>query len=191
MGNIGSLHEIGPLGTLCQLCTPLRDLWKSLNSYEYFDYHMPISFYGYTFIILTYRSYKTCQNQHDCDRIRFSALDALLYQKIDNSINTLRANPTKWSNTLKQFVRNLPTNYLSVFDYFVRLALKELKLIEKNRLLVIYVINTMMIKAINWLIESRSDFHLKIFVITLMNRFLPWLIWATYNAFPKISENKR
>ena len=49
----------------------------------------------------------------------------------------------------------------------------------------------MMIKAINWLIECRSDFHLKIFVITLMNRFLPWLIWATYNAFPKISENKR
>ena len=49
----------------------------------------------------------------------------------------------------------------------------------------------MMIKAINWLIESRSDFHLKIFVITLMNRFLPWLIWTTYNALPKISENKR
>ena len=30
-------------------------------------------------------------------------------------ISPLRANSTKWSNTLKQFVGKLPTNYLSVF----------------------------------------------------------------------------
>ena len=36
----------------------------------------------------------------------------------------LSANFTKWSNTLKQFVSKLPTNYLSVFDHFVGLALK-------------------------------------------------------------------
>ena len=41
-------------------------------------------------------------------------------------INPLRANPTKWSRTLKQFVDNLPTNCLSVFDHFVGLALKGL-----------------------------------------------------------------
>ena len=41
-------------------------------------------------------------------------------------INPLSANPTKWSNTLKQFVGNLRTNYLSVFDHFVKLALKGL-----------------------------------------------------------------
>ena len=41
-------------------------------------------------------------------------------------INTLSANVTKWSNTLKQFVGNLPTNCLSVFDHFVGLALKGL-----------------------------------------------------------------
>ena len=41
--------------------------------------------------------------------------------------NPLSANPTKWSNTLKQFVSNLPTNCLSVFDHFVKLALKGLK----------------------------------------------------------------
>ena len=41
--------------------------------------------------------------------------------------NPLSANPTKWSNTLKQFVGNLPTNCLSVFDHFVKLALKGLK----------------------------------------------------------------
>ena len=36
------------------------------------------------------------------------------------SVNPLSANPTKWSNTLKQFVGKL-----SVFDHFVGLALKE------------------------------------------------------------------
>ena len=41
-------------------------------------------------------------------------------------LNPLSANPTKWSNTLKQFVGNLPMNCLSVFDHFVRLALKGL-----------------------------------------------------------------
>ena len=38
--------------------------------------------------------------------------------------NPFSANIIKWSNTLKQFVGNLPTNCLSVFDHFVRLALK-------------------------------------------------------------------
>ena len=42
------------------------------------------------------------------------------------AFNPLGANPTKWSNTLKQFVGNLPTNCLSVFDHFVILALKWL-----------------------------------------------------------------
>ena len=37
-------------------------------------------------------------------------------------------NPTKWPNTLKQFVGKLPTNCLSVFDHFVKLALKGLRL---------------------------------------------------------------
>ena len=36
----------------------------------------------------------------------------------------LNANSIKWSNALKQFAGNLPANCLSVFDYFVRLALK-------------------------------------------------------------------
>ena len=42
-------------------------------------------------------------------------------------VNSLSVNLTKWSNTLKQFVGNLPTNCFSVFDHFVRLALKGLK----------------------------------------------------------------
>ena len=43
-------------------------------------------------------------------------------------LNPLSANFRKWSNTLKQFVGIFPTNSLSVFDYFVGLALKGLRL---------------------------------------------------------------
>ena len=43
-----------------------------------------------------------------------------------SQINTLSANLTKWSNTLKQFVSNLQTNCLSVFHDFVELALRRL-----------------------------------------------------------------
>ena len=57
---------------------------------------------------------------------RHLAILAVSY-KIINTLNPLSANPTKWSNTLKQFVGKLPTNCLSVFDHFVRLALKGLK----------------------------------------------------------------
>ena len=42
--------------------------------------------------------------------------------------NPISANPTKLSNTMKQFFGNLPTNCLSVFDHFVGLALKGLRL---------------------------------------------------------------
>ena len=44
--------------------------------------------------------------------------------------NPLSVNPTKWWNTLKQFVGNFPRNCLSVFDHFVILALKELTQIK-------------------------------------------------------------
>ena len=44
-----------------------------------------------------------------------------------SDIKPLSTNPTKWWNTLKQFVGNLPSNCLSVFDHFVKLTLKGLK----------------------------------------------------------------
>ena len=40
-------------------------------------------------------------------------------------VTPLNANFTKWSDTLKQFVGNLPTNCLSVFDRFMGLALQD------------------------------------------------------------------
>ena len=48
------------------------------------------------------------------------------------TFNPLGASPTKWSNTLKQFVGILPTNCLSVFDHFVGLVLKGLKDVLHN-----------------------------------------------------------
>ena len=47
-------------------------------------------------------------------------------EKLINLLNPFSADFTKWSNTLKQFVGSLSTNYLSVFEHFVELALKEL-----------------------------------------------------------------
>ena len=41
--------------------------------------------------------------------------------------NPFGPNFTKWSNTLKQFVGNLPTNCVSVFDCFVGFWLKGLR----------------------------------------------------------------
>ena len=49
-----------------------------------------------------------------------------VYVNDDQKFNPLSANPTKWSNTLKQFVGKLPTNCLSVFDHFLGLAFKGL-----------------------------------------------------------------
>ena len=48
--------------------------------------------------------------------------------RIPSLFNPLSANPTKWSNKLKQFFANLLTICFSVFDHFVGLALKGLKI---------------------------------------------------------------
>ena len=41
-----------------------------------------------------------------------------------SSFNPLSAKLTKWPNTLKKFVGNLPTNCLNVFGHFVGLSFK-------------------------------------------------------------------
>ena len=58
------------------------------------------------------------------EKYRFSKV--VKYSENISVVEPLSANPTKWSNTLKQFVGNLPTNCLSVFDHFVIWALKGL-----------------------------------------------------------------
>ena len=61
-------------------------------------------------------------NPESCLRV----FQALTYEKqardnhtSDWLFNPLSAELTKWPNTLKQFVGNLPTNCLSVFGHFV------------------------------------------------------------------------
>ena len=48
------------------------------------------------------------------------------YFSLKWNINPWNTSPTKWSNTLKQFVSKLPTSCLSVFDSFVGCTLKGL-----------------------------------------------------------------
>ena len=69
-----------------------------------------------------------------------------------HDLNALSANPTKWSNTLKQFVGNLPTNCLSLFDHFVKLALKGLiTLITISSLIIfILILFFFQIKKVGW-----------------------------------------
>ena len=53
-------------------------------------------------------------------------MSRMLHERAISQLNALSANPTKWSNTLKQFVGKLSTNCLSVFGHVVGLALKGL-----------------------------------------------------------------
>ena len=85
---------------------------SSVQNFEFSDYYKKFSYIN---PLHTYNS--------------FSSTSKLKKKKKKNrvKVNPLSVNPTKWSNTLKQFVGNLPTNCLSVFDHFVRLAFKGLK----------------------------------------------------------------
>ena len=70
-----------------------------------------------------------------CKRLKFC--DEYFKDKV---LNLFSANFTKWSNTLKQFVGNLPTNCLSVFDHFVGLAPKGLRSSCRHCLLLLIAI---------------------------------------------------
>ena len=65
---------------------------------------------------------------HDCKLIsvNFCKTTSISQLQCEQIVNPLSANPTSWSNALKQFVSKLLTNCLSVFDHFVILALKGL-----------------------------------------------------------------
>ena len=56
--------------------------------------------------------------KHECFSMNFAKFERKPHG--DCFFNPLRANPTKWSNTLKQFVGNLPKNCLNVFGHSVR-----------------------------------------------------------------------
>ena len=57
--------------------------------------------------------------------IQYSSINLVIFHGTEY-IKPFSANPTKWSNTLKQFVGSLQTNRLTVIDHFVGLAFKGL-----------------------------------------------------------------
>ena len=70
--------------------------------------------------------------EHICDEVFISSnnfsSEFFLIENLPATVsNILNTNSTRWSNKLKQLDCNLPTNFLSLFDHFVGLALKGLK----------------------------------------------------------------
>ena len=64
--------------------------------------------------------------------ILFLIVEILLRNISKFHLNPLSANPIKSSNALKQFVGNLLTNCFGVFDHFVKLVLKVLKILMQE-----------------------------------------------------------
>ena len=92
-------------------------------------------------------SFDLCQKQKKCfwlqiayENFFFLSQPEHAYANLRLMLNPLSVNPTKWSNALKQFVGNFPKNCLSVFDHFVRLALKGLKYVLKIEYFVTVII---------------------------------------------------
>ena len=59
---------------------------------------------------------------------RYQMHDPIVKSRFKSKIVTpLNASFTKWSNTLKQYFGNFPTNCLNVFDHFVGLVATRLR----------------------------------------------------------------
>ena len=85
-------------------------------------------------------------------------------------INLLSASSTKWSNTLKKFVSNLPTNFLIVLDHFFGLALKNLTLADFE---------------VFWQIHKQSFLCVSSLFVKLF-KFLPQVfIWCSFTPNKK------
>ena len=83
--------------------------------------------------------------------------------ELANVDGPLSANPTKWSNTLTQFVGNLPSNCLSVFDHFVGLALKgltHLSLVPHAKQWIGFYKCNSRLKCVNLTLSIRDKFKL-------------------------------
>ena len=65
----------------------------------------------------------------------------VFHRRNKDQVNPFSTNFTKWSNTLKQFVGNLPTNCLRLFYHFVWLVLKGLINLIKRSCNIIFLQN--------------------------------------------------
>ena len=110
--------------------------WIGSTEIFYFQgLDFPVSFSRFSWKFCSSNTIKHLSTENEINEI-WSAWFKIKNKFIFGHFNPLSVNPTKWSNTLKQFVANLPTNCFSVFGYFVKLGLKRLnqrKLIKNLR----------------------------------------------------------
>ena len=98
--------------------------------------------------------------------------------------NSFSANPTKWSNTLKQYVGKLLTNCLSVFDHFVGLAIKNIPgygFSLTHFFLYTYRIEDSLMQSL-WIVQKKLDvmvFSCFLKVWAYMQNFIEKKIWNT------------
>ena len=94
--------------------------------YYYYIYNCNWSFFHAFVVMCDLPKLKRGMASFFFEQISISDLVSLKTYKTKCIFNSLCTNFTKLSNKLKQFVRKMPTNCLSVFDHFVGLALKGL-----------------------------------------------------------------
>ena len=80
-------------------------------------------------------------------KLRNIILSGIFKSKYVTYFIPLSANPTKWSNTLKQFFGKLRKSCLSVFDHFAELALKGLRITRVGTGDIIIMCAIMVIKS--------------------------------------------
>ena len=80
-----------------------------------------------------FRRYKILSSELSVTKNSSSLFSERILLLERNTGNPLRANFTKWSNTLKQFFGKLPTNCLGAFDHFVGLTLKGVNIAQYHR----------------------------------------------------------
>ena len=108
-------------GKLHFLCSESKSFWRFFSIF--------IVDFEYGFFCCKYRGIMSTPNRRYIFNINKKNTRTMLFHIY---FNPLSANFTKWSNTLKQFVGHFPTNYLSVFNHFVKLALKGLRISSVN-----------------------------------------------------------
>ena len=81
----------------------------------------------YQFVLINFVFYLRLKGNNSFIVCRVPEFTFSYGRALEIGFNPLNANPSKWSNTLKQFVGKLPTNCLSVFDHVVKLTLKGFK----------------------------------------------------------------
>ena len=117
----------------------------------------------------------------------------------------MSSNPTKWSDTLKQFVGKFSTNCLSVFDHFAGLARKGLSIVMIFAFAVLWNIEDMHsiqtnqiadINPFNWLhsksidcLYMRATLALNGLNILFISARLPYLLCNEIICFGLIPSN--